>query len=302
MTAQAWAGCEALQLPYIHCENLRDKRSGELRRLWISAAADGGGPAPQRLLILLDGPVTLPPAAQMAQLAQRRAARLHAQAGTSGACLLVGLGHPGTDFYDEARRARDFLPPGGWDAAVQAEQGRADALCHFLDEELLPWLEARNGQEFTEVGLYGHSFGGLFALYKLLFQPGRFQAFFSISPSLWWAEGWLLNQLDHAATALAGRTVFLGIGALEQALPGDSPQRAAQHAQRDVQARFARLGAELSARAGPRTRLHIETFAGEDHGSVLYPALTRALRWALQADAAVPRDKSARSPLPHLPT
>jgi hypothetical protein len=61
----------------------------------------------------------------------------------------------------------------------------------------------------------------------------------------------------------------------------------ALHAERDLQGRFARLVTELQRRAGADVRIQAETFACEDHGSVLYPALARAVRWLLR-DHAIP--------------
>jgi predicted alpha/beta superfamily hydrolase len=269
----------SLQLPYVQVQDLRDQASGALRRLYISHAGHpADGPA-QRLLIVLDGNLSALPAALMLQAHADRSARI---ACGLPPCMVVGVGYPGVHFHDHARRARDFLPalPPGRDAQAQAwDSGAADAFADFLDGQLLPWLEAHQGSTLSDIGLYGHSYGGLFTLYKLLRQPGRFHAFFSISPSLWWAEGWLLTQLTEAGARCRGRTVYLGIGADERALPGDDAQRVAQHAHRDVQGRFAQLATELQSRTGAETRLQIETLAGEDHGSVIYPTLTRAVRW-----------------------
>ncbi|MFO6421507.1 alpha/beta hydrolase [Hylemonella sp. W303a] len=267
----------ALQLPYVQVQDVQDTASGAVRRLFISRAGHpADGPA-QRLLILLDGNLSAPPAALMLQTHADRSARI---ACGLPPCMVVGVGYPDARFHDRARRVQDFLPalPPGRDAQAW-DSGAADAFADFLDGQLLPWLEAQQGSTLSEIGLYGHSYGGLFTLYKLLRQPGRFHAFFSISPSLWWADGWLLTQLTEADARCRGRTVYLGIGADERALPGDDAQRVAQHAHRDVQGRFAQLATELQSRTGADTRLQIETLAGEDHGSVIYPTLTRAVRW-----------------------
>jgi hypothetical protein len=42
--------------------------------------------------------------------------------------------------------------------------------------------------------LVGHSFGGLFAVYALLERPDAFDAYVSISPSLWWNDGALISE------------------------------------------------------------------------------------------------------------
>ena len=264
-----------VQLPFVQQHDWPDAASGERWQLAISRSAPAGAtpPAGHRLLLVLDGNLGAIPAALMQHTCAERGV------GDLSACTVVGVGYPGVRFYDAARRAHDYLPPlpPGHDAATPG--GRADAFAALLDEHLLPWLEAQQGAPFTEVGLFGHSYGGLFTLYKLLHRPGRINAFFSISPSLWWADGWLLDQLHDAAGHCQGRSLYLGIGADERAMPGDDAQRVALHAERDLQGRFARLVTALQAQG---VSLTAETLAGEDHGSVLYPALTRAVRWLMR--------------------
>lgn len=266
-----------LHLPYVQVQDLRDQASGAVRRLFSSRAGEPAeGPA-QRVLILLDGNLSALPAALMLQTQADRGARIGC---APPPCRVVGIGYPDARFHDRARRVLDFLPdlprglnPETWDS------GAADAFADFLDTQLLPWLEADNGGPFVEIGLFGHSYGGFFTLYKLLRQPGRFNAFFSISPSLWWADGWLLEQRGLDGARCQGRTVYLGIGADERAMPGDDARRVQQHAQRDMQGRFAQLATALRSQTSDDAQLQIEILAGEDHGSVIYPALTRAVRW-----------------------
>lgn len=264
-----------LSLPFVEVHALQDQTTGEWRQLSISHVGPVGATIGRRLLVLLDGNLTAVPAALM------QYTRMERRVGVQPTCMVVGVGYPDVRFYDRNRRTCDFLPPlpQGLDPSVWSS-GQADAFSAFLDVQLLPWLEGQQGAAFSEVGLFGHSYGGLFALYKLLHQPGRFDSFFSISPSLWWADGWLLGQLNDAAERCADRTLFLGIGADERAMPGDDAQRVLLHSERDLQGRFARLVAELQ---NQKVRFQSETFAGEDHGSVVYPAISRAVRWLMPA-------------------
>ena len=267
-----------LTLPFVQCQAVQDQATGEWRELLISRAGPGEAEGGGRLLIVLDGNLAAIPAALMLQT---QSARGH---GCPSPCTVVGVGYPDAALYDRSRRARDFLPalPPGSDPSV-CPSGQADAFSAFLDAQLLPCLEAQQAGGFTEVGLYGHSYGGLFVLHKLMRTPGRFDAFFSISPSIWWANGWLLDQMGGAVRRCAERALFLGIGSDERALPGDDAARQAMHGERDVQGRFARLVADLQAQ---EARFQAETFAGEDHGSVVYPSMARAVRWLLQPEPA----------------
>jgi len=266
-----------LSLPFVQVHELQDAATGHRWQVSISHAGSSGAVGGHRLLVLLDGNLSAVPAALMLHT------RMDRVEGDCMPCTVVGVGYAGARFYDLTQRARDYLPPlpSGLDP-VAWQGGQADAFSSFLDSRLLLWLEAQRGVAFTEVGLFGHSYGGLFTLYKLLHHPGRFHAFFSISPSLWWADGHLLDHLSGAGGRCAGRTLFLGIGADERAMPGDDAQRVAVHHERDLQGRFARL---VEALQSQDVSFQAETFAGEDHGSVVYPAMTRAVRWLVQAQA-----------------
>jgi predicted alpha/beta superfamily hydrolase len=280
-----------LSLPFVQQHEWPISATGERVLLSISCAGPHGNAAGHRLLILLDGNVSAVPAALMQHT------RMERGVGEMPMCTVVGVGYPDVTFYNRERRAHDYLPPLPSGLAPSAWQsGRADAFSQLLDTCLLPWLEVRQGTQFSEIGLFGHSYGGLFALYKLLHQPGRFDAFFSISPSLWWADGWLLDQLSGAAGRCADRTVFLGIGTEERVQPGDDAQRVALHQERDLQGRFTRLVTELKTQQVDFTAEH---FAGEDHGSVLYPAISRAVRWLMRpvhSDSHKQQDKDIASP------
>lgn len=279
----------ALSLPFVQVHTLEAHAGEDRWQLFISRAQPPlAETAPHRLLVLLDGNLSAVPAALMQHTRMARGV------GHPHPCTVVGVGYPGARFYDQERRTRDCLPPlpSGSNPSVW-QGGRADAFAEFLDARLLPWLEAQQGAAFSEIGLFGHSYAGLFTLYKLLHQPGRFNAFFSISPSLWWGDAWLLEQLAGAARRCAGRTIFLGMGADERAMPGDDDQRVALHRERDLQGRFARLVAALQSQ---HIGFTAETWAGEDHGSVLYPAMTRAVRWLLRPAHDTPPDNDRTPP------
>lgn len=87
-------------------------------------------------------------------------------------------------------RTRDLTPP------VEREEDRerfptaggAEHFLRFLTEELRPWVDARYRTRDFDI-LVGHSFGGLFVTEVLDSEPSAFDAYISISPSLWWDGG-----------------------------------------------------------------------------------------------------------------
>lgn len=128
------------------------------------------------------------------------------------------------------RRSYTYTPiPSSRTAAVDPRQpawrcGGADHLLQQLYDTALPALaqQATRTQQainLKRLGLYGHSYGGLFVLYALLTKPHLFTHYIAASPSLWWYTPFmqqLATQLPRLAQAIQ---VDLLIGAKEQWRP-----------------------------------------------------------------------------------
>lgn len=95
-----------------------------------------------------------------------------------------------------ADRTHDLTPPTSSDTAnAFPTAGGADKFLRFIREELQPWVE----REYRTVPyriLVGHSFGGLFVTHTLLTAPETFDAYLSISPSLWWDDENFITQAE----------------------------------------------------------------------------------------------------------
>lgn len=153
-------------------------------------------------------------------------ARLHTIDGHMPPAILVGIGYAGEQ--DTARimkrRARDFThtsspnhpsgesPP--WFAEV--ELGGADEFLTFLDERLLPFVEAeyRVSDDRTYVG---HSGGADFGTYVLFHRPEFFDRYLVSSPSVWFDNEIVFEyEAEYAANndRLPAR-VFMSVGGEE---------------------------------------------------------------------------------------
>ena len=87
------------------------------------------------------------------------------------------------------RRTRDLTPTTTLDSLQMREgAGGADRFLRFLTEELRPWVDSAYRTHPYRI-LIGHSFGGLFAIHAMTARPDAFNAYVSISPSLWWNGG-----------------------------------------------------------------------------------------------------------------
>ncbi len=110
-----------------------------------------------------------------------------------------------------ADRLDEYTP-----VSARGRGGRAGEYGQFLIEELKPFIDREYRtmpqREFTGVG--GSSLGGLFALHMGFTRPDVFGRIAAMSPSIWWANGFLLRE----AAALPGRSplrIWLDMGRRE---------------------------------------------------------------------------------------
>ncbi|MDY0309091.1 MAG: alpha/beta hydrolase-fold protein [Castellaniella sp.] len=110
-----------------------------------------------------------------------------------------------------ARRALDFTPPapdgGRWPDPRRPEWqcGGADAFLDALLGPMLAWAHDQAPLDPNRLCLYGHSYGGLCALYALVRHPGRCAHTVCASPSLWWQDGRIEALLDGLPRTLPAR-------------------------------------------------------------------------------------------------
>jgi len=114
--------------------------------------------------------------------------------------------------------------------ANASPQARADELppnprfARFLDEELMPWVQAQGlAQPPAATVIAGSSYGGLAAAYAGLVLPQRFGRVLSLSGSFWWAPpgeipGWMMRAWAKAPQS--GVRFYLDAGRYEGARGG----------------------------------------------------------------------------------
>lgn len=127
--------------------------------------------------------------------------------------VIVGIGYDTDRLFDAERRALDYTvpePPGGPEQAyyrrLDCAMGGADRFLAFIEDELKPLVEAEYPVDRRRQALFGHSFGGLFALYALFTRPGSFGTYVSASPSITWG----LPGIRREEEAFARRRLAAG--------------------------------------------------------------------------------------------
>lgn len=112
--------------------------------------------------------------------------RFLAQQGVMPDMIVVGINN--TD------RTRDLTPKTDSLDRQLPTAGGADHFLQFLRDELIPYVQKKYRTDSYKI-LIGHSFGGLFAIHTMLNDPDIFDAYFAISPSMWW-NNW--EEVKHA--------------------------------------------------------------------------------------------------------
>lgn len=77
--------------------------------------------------------------------------------------------------------------------AMLTDSGGGEKFLNFLINELRPEIE-KNYRTTNQTTFVGHSFGGLTVLYTLFKHPEYFDNYLAIDPSVWWADGFLLDS------------------------------------------------------------------------------------------------------------
>ncbi|WP_115050562.1 alpha/beta hydrolase [Xanthomonas arboricola] len=191
---------------------------------------------------------------------------------------------------DAVGRSLDYTPARYGDGRVETDPlnpqrrtGGAAVFTQLIATRIRPQVEARVAVDRQRQTLWGHSYGGLFVLQVLLTQPQLFQHYVAVDPSLWWGDGFAVQQaqrvVDHARERSAGTqpsrrrlTLMAGEGApsANNAKP-DRPGRP----RADPQA-AQRLVALLSSLPG--LAADYQPLPGLSHGQTLGASLAPTLR------------------------
>lgn len=204
--------------------------------------------------------------------------------------IQVSVGYCGEEVADWmfVARNRDLLPPSepadkahveanqvaidaGGEPAVWARKflaaiingGRADLFLRFLTEELHPLIVERYRVDTATCGLFGHSYGGLFAAWAALHRPAVFPRVGAASPGMMGPGSKvfeLLQQEIDAGADHTGRHLHLSIG--EREMTDRSPYQG-------LGAMFGRLNFILGSTPLKGLKVTSKVIADEKHASSL---------------------------------
>jgi len=192
--------------------------------------------------------------------------------------IVVGIGHPSGELYD-GRRMYDFTAqvktPALKEAYKDYPSGGRDLFLSFLLHEVRPEIAKRYKTHAERQSLFGHSLGGLFALYTLYTQPEAFHTIIAASSSIWWDNQAILNEERTFMRKLEKGPVPGHISRL-LLLTGEEEEEGS--VMRDT----ILLGKRMEALSIYGMRSEYEVLEEETHISVPARAVTITMRYAMQ--------------------
>jgi predicted alpha/beta superfamily hydrolase len=212
--------------------------------------------------------------------------------------VIVAIGYPTNEPYDPLRRSWDLSPPPGrvyppfYPDTPDVKTGGGERFLALIEDELKPWVEQQAPIDRSRQTLFGHSFGGLFALYGLFTRPQAFSRWISASPAIYWEDAAILateREFLSQHTGLLDIELHLSAGQYEgetlapfhKGTPGEQKRRENAKETRTVE--LAREMAERWAKLTSSAEMvTFEEYAGENHMSVLPVALNRAVQVAFR--------------------
>lgn len=195
-----------------------------------------------------------------------------------GKTIIVGIGYKTDGAYD-ARRVFDFVADfqkpimPAQQPLTKYKAGGREQFARFILDRLRPELARRYRVNPHRQALFGHSFGGLFALYMLYNHPTELHAIVAASPSIWWNDQSILAEERAFAARLTQGKVQGPISSV-RVVTGELDETAVENS--DAVA----LAKRLEPLSAYGLRSEFEMFKGETHITVPSRSVTSTLRFA----------------------
>jgi predicted alpha/beta superfamily hydrolase len=180
--------------------------------------------------------------------------------------LLVGI--------ENTERRRDLTGPtaNAKDRTIAPHVGGSGAFRAFIRDELMPQIRRRY-RTTDETAIVGESLAGLFVVETFLLEPGLFDTYVAIDPSLWWNDHKLVDGAAARLRAFPDRPKTLYF-----AISSEGPADVARH--------FAQI---LRVDAPASVHWHYEPMPEEKHATIYHPAALKAFRRVFAPASAVVR-------------
>ena len=183
--------------------------------------------------------------------------------GTMRPFILVGI--------ENTQRRRDLTGPTevAEDRKIAPKVGGSGAFRKFIRDELMPEVKARY-RTTKEAAIVGESLAGLFVVETFLLEPGLFDTYVAIDPSLWWNGRKLIKDAGEKLKAYPKLRKSLYV---------------ASSGEKELAEVSEQLADALKKGAPKGVRWHHEKMPEEKHGTIFHPAALKAFRAVLGPEA-----------------
>jgi predicted alpha/beta superfamily hydrolase len=163
-------------------DSLYSQILNESRKIYIQLPASYSVGKSQKypVVFILDGEIFLPTVNEVQN---------YYSGGFTPEMVLVGISN-------DENRVRDLTTStinNKYGMPFRERNGEADRFRKFIETELIPFIEKKYPVTAYRT-LIGHSYGGLFVISTLIYQPHLFANYLAIDPSLDWDDQKLLNE------------------------------------------------------------------------------------------------------------
>ena len=183
--------------------------------------------------------------------------------------IIVGIGYPVGYFTNTTELRNVDLSPTEDPGLLPEGSGGGPEFLDFIRRELIPLVELEFRANPADRALFGHSFGGLFALYALLEGQETFHRVIAASPSVGWDDRVIFQMESSYAESHDSLPVrlFLSSGLLED---NEEWGESASHVREMVTV--------LESHNYSGLEIITAYFENETHISVIPAAISRGLR------------------------
>jgi len=148
--------------------------------------------------------------------------------------------------------------------------GHSDKFISFIEKELQPIIEKKYKTNNSKT-IIGQSLGGLLETEILFTKPYLFNKYIIVSPSLWWDNGCILNEVELPLLTLFKQPIdiYIAVGK-EGSTPTEIPRIM------EVDANL--LAEKIRSVKNKNITVHFEYLPHENHGTILHQAVSNSFR------------------------
>lgn len=248
-------------------------------RIQIAVPKKAGPKEGSPVLYMLDGNAAL------ATLTDEDLQRVSADV----APVLVAVGYDVPTRNDVVARAYDYTPPVFENGVRQPnpvvrghEGGGADIFLDFLVTQVKPLVRRAASVDPAKEYLWGHSYGGLFALHVLFTQADTFARYIAGDPSAWWNDDVLVREWrQFRVERAAGKRVALLVGTKPRQISPNAPTHVLPGGTGQASDPRAVVREMADGLLSGKALATYEAFPQFGHGEMLRASLERALDVAM---------------------